>query len=79
MGHGADVSVFDNDWTIVENEAKRNVMLYECCPEPYISITYNIKFTRNLLQYQLKIFSFANTQLTSLQTFKVKIITFIVN
>ena len=30
-------------WTVVEAPAERNVQQYECCPEPHIDITYNIK------------------------------------
>lgn len=31
--------------------AKRNVKLYQCCPEPYIDITFTIHIRRRTLYY----------------------------
>ena len=50
-------------WTILENlkfsiqkifsgvPAKQNEVIYECCPEPYIDITFIIKIRRRTLYY----------------------------
>lgn len=34
------------DWDIVSAEAERHVMRYECCPEPYIDVTYQLHLRR---------------------------------
>ena len=34
-----------------EVPAKRNEVIYECCPEPYLDITYTIKMRRRTLYY----------------------------
>ena len=31
--------------------AKRNEVIYECCPEPYLDITFTIKIRRRTLYY----------------------------
>ena len=31
--------------------AKRNEVIYECCPEPYLDITFIIKLRRRTLYY----------------------------
>ena len=31
--------------------AKRNQVIYDCCPEPYLDITYVIKIRRRTLYY----------------------------
>jgi nicotinic acetylcholine receptor len=31
--------------------AKRNEVIYECCPEPYLDITYTIRMRRRTLYY----------------------------
>ena len=31
--------------------AKRNQVIYDCCPEPYLDITYIIKIRRRTLYY----------------------------
>merc|ERR1712226_643224 len=33
-------------YELVSAQAKRNVLVYECCPEPYIDITYNMVFRK---------------------------------
>ena len=30
-------------WTLVEAPAERHSQHYECCPEPYLDITYTLK------------------------------------
>ena len=37
--------------SISEVPAKRNEVIYECCPEPYLDITYTIKMRRRTLYY----------------------------
>ena len=37
--------------TFSEVPAKRNEVIYECCPEPYLDITYTIKMRRRTLYY----------------------------
>ena len=36
---------------IPEVPAKQNEVIYECCPEPYIDITFVIKIRRRTLYY----------------------------
>ena len=31
--------------------AKRSEVIYECCPEPYLDITFNIKIRRRTVYY----------------------------
>ena len=31
--------------------AKRNEVIYECCPEPYLDITFTIKIRRRTMYY----------------------------
>ena len=31
--------------------AKRNEVIYDCCPEPYLDITYTIKIRRRTMYY----------------------------
>ena len=35
------------EWILVEAPAERHSRLYECCPEPYIDITYSLKLRYN--------------------------------
>ena len=44
----ADLSdLIDNsNWKIVDNTAERIEKFYDCCPEPYISLSYNITVQR---------------------------------
>ena len=30
-----------NEWNLVSHEVKRNAIYYQCCPEPYIDITFD--------------------------------------
>jgi len=43
--------VMNGEWMILEVPAKRNEVIYECCPEPYLDITYTIKMRRRTLYY----------------------------
>ena len=44
----ADISGFvrNEEWDLISANAKRNVVKYECCPEPYLDITYTITLDR---------------------------------
>merc|ERR1712198_653459 len=33
-------------WKVVKTKAVRNEVIYECCPEPYLDITFNIKLKK---------------------------------
>ncbi|CAG0891753.1 unnamed protein product [Darwinula stevensoni] len=35
-----------NSWTVVETSVKRNEVIYECCPEPYVDVTVVITARR---------------------------------
>jgi hypothetical protein len=35
-----------SDWELTGNTAEREVKYYDCCPEPYTSMTYNLSFKR---------------------------------
>ena len=38
-------------YTIIGVPAKRNEVIYECCPEPYLDITFTIKIRRRTMYY----------------------------
>jgi len=44
----ADLSNFNgnSDWELLEAPAFRHSKVYECCPEPYVDITWDISLTR---------------------------------
>ena len=41
----------NGEWQLISAFSKRNEMVYECCPEPYIDITVFIKIRRRTLYY----------------------------
>ena len=43
----------NGEWQLIKPESfyTRNVVIYECCPEPYIDITVTIKIRRRTLYY----------------------------
>ncbi|KXJ28794.1 neuronal acetylcholine receptor subunit alpha-10 [Exaiptasia diaphana] len=49
----ADLSGYteSGEWDLLEAKAKRNVVKYSCCPDPYIDITYTFVIRRKLLFY----------------------------
>jgi len=49
----ADLSSFvtNSEWALIGVPASRNEVLYECCPEPYLDITFNMKMRRRSLKY----------------------------
>eukprot|EP00091_Calanus_sinicus_P024032 TRINITY_DN8400_c0_g1_i1.p1 TRINITY_DN8400_c0_g1~~TRINITY_DN8400_c0_g1_i1.p1 ORF type:complete len:270 (-),score=74.23 TRINITY_DN8400_c0_g1_i1:118-837(-) len=38
-------------WAVVSAEGKRNEVIYECCPEPYLDIAFTIKLRRRTISY----------------------------
>ena len=38
-------------WDLISVPAKRNVQRYECCPEPYIDITFTVELKRRGSKY----------------------------
>lgn len=49
----ADLSGYtvSGEWDLLSATAKRNVVKYSCCPDPYIDITYTFKIRRKVLFY----------------------------
>ena len=35
-----------NEWKLLEHPAKKNVIYYPCCKEPYIDLTFQVKLKR---------------------------------
>ena len=38
--------VKSNEWEIVTSSAKKNVIVYACCPEPFIDLTFELIIKR---------------------------------
>ena len=49
----ADTSslVVNDKWELLGTEARRNEVSYECCPEPYLDITIELKLKRKSSNY----------------------------
>ncbi|XP_055333397.1 neuronal acetylcholine receptor subunit alpha-7-like isoform X2 [Paramacrobiotus metropolitanus] len=49
----ADLSGFmkNGEWELIGVPAQRNVITYECCPEPYVDVTFTIIIRRRVLFY----------------------------
>jgi hypothetical protein len=43
--------VLNGEWALLEVPGKRNEVFYECCPEPYLDVTFIIKIRRRTLYY----------------------------
>jgi len=43
--------VMNGEWALLGVPAKRSEVIYECCPEPYLDITFVIKIRRRTLYY----------------------------
>ena len=41
----------NGEWQLIEAFYARNVLKYDCCPEPYIDITVTINIRRRTLYY----------------------------
>jgi hypothetical protein len=53
----ADLSnlVLHNEWDVVSMKAIRNVLYYNCCPDPYPDITFSLEIKRKPLFYIMSI------------------------
>nr|QEM43365.1 nicotinic acetylcholine receptor alpha 7 subunit [Bradysia odoriphaga] len=51
--NGGDLSSFvtNGEWSLLAVPGKRNEIYYNCCPEPYIDITFSIIIRRRTLYY----------------------------
>lgn len=54
---GTDLSEYyqNVEWDIMQATAKRNTILYECCPESYYDITFHFKLRRKPLFYTVNL------------------------
>ena len=52
---GADLSYYtpSNDWILKDAPAEREEIIYSCCPEPYVKITYKLNFEKRGLWEKL--------------------------
>ncbi|XP_072015970.1 acetylcholine receptor subunit alpha-like [Amphiura filiformis] len=55
--YAVDLSSFhrSNDFIVVEAFAARHVVKYDCCPEPYIDITYRLLLKREASAYTIRL------------------------
>jgi len=51
--NGGDISTYvtNGEWHLIGVPASRNEVFYECCPAPYLDITFTIKMRRRTLYY----------------------------
>nr|XP_022333675.1 neuronal acetylcholine receptor subunit alpha-9-like isoform X2 [Crassostrea virginica] len=47
--------VYHNEWDVVSMKADRNVLYYQCCPDPYPDITFSLEIKRKPLFYIMSI------------------------
>jgi len=43
--------ILNGEWALLDVPAKRHDIFYECCPDPYLDITFYIKIRRRTLYY----------------------------
>ena len=50
---GGDLSNFmaNGEWSLLGMPGVRNSVVYDCCPEPYVDITFTINIRRRTLYY----------------------------
>jgi len=50
---GGDISGFvtNGEWDLIGVPGKKNIITYDCCPEPYVDITFTIHIRRRTLYY----------------------------
>ncbi|KAH0545874.1 hypothetical protein KQX54_003924 [Cotesia glomerata] len=50
---GGDLSDFitNGEWDLIGMPGKKNTIRYQCCPEPYVDITFTIHIRRRTLYY----------------------------
>ena len=53
----ADTTKFvsNGEWELISFPAKRNVIYYVCCPEPYPDVTYTLRIQRLALFYYMNL------------------------
>merc|ERR1711934_54277 len=46
--YGMDLSTYvvNKEWILLGTTAARNEVIYECCPEPYLDVTYTLRLGR---------------------------------
>lgn len=47
--------VVNGEWDLIATPAVRNVKRFECCPEPYPTVTFFMHIRRRTLYYGLRI------------------------
>ncbi|XP_014473834.1 PREDICTED: neuronal acetylcholine receptor subunit alpha-7 isoform X2 [Dinoponera quadriceps] len=50
---GGDLSDFitNGEWYLIGMPGKKNTIMYQCCPEPYVDVTFTIQIRRRTLYY----------------------------
>uniref|UniRef100_A0AAU6PBH5 Nicotinic acetylcholine receptor alpha6 n=1 Tax=Protohermes xanthodes TaxID=1452977 RepID=A0AAU6PBH5_9NEOP len=50
---GGDLSDFitNGEWYLIGMPGKKNTIIYQCCPEPYVDVTFTIQIRRRTLYY----------------------------
>ncbi|KYN41833.1 Neuronal acetylcholine receptor subunit alpha-7 [Trachymyrmex septentrionalis] len=50
---GGDLSDFimNGEWYLIGMPGKKNTLIYQCCPEPYVDVTFTIQIRRRTLYY----------------------------
>ncbi|XP_015127141.1 neuronal acetylcholine receptor subunit alpha-7 [Diachasma alloeum] len=50
---GGDLSDFitNGEWDLIGMPGKKNTIIYQCCPEPYVDVTFTIHIRRRTLYY----------------------------
>ncbi|KAK6624547.1 hypothetical protein RUM44_011406 [Polyplax serrata] len=50
---GGDLSDFitNGEWYLLGMPGKKNTIVYQCCPEPYVDVTFTIQIRRRTLYY----------------------------
>nr|QRN45447.1 nicotinic ACH-alpha6 receptor [Carausius morosus] len=50
---GGDLSDFitNGEWYLLGMPGKKNTIMYQCCPEPYVDVTFTIQIRRRTLYY----------------------------
>ncbi|PAA85645.1 hypothetical protein BOX15_Mlig014979g1 [Macrostomum lignano] len=57
INYAVDLSEYveNTEWDLLQVSAKRNIVYYACCPEPYLDITFFLKFRRQSLFYGISL------------------------
>ena len=47
-GFGWDLSIYEirSDYRLTASDEKTTTLFYDCCPEPYVSVTYSLNITK---------------------------------